>query len=222
MSHLNFYHKYVEAMQNEFNLNYSQLESIYMNFSDAVGVYPDVSYLMYKMMSHPLINEVVEIGAGMSTTVFSHAAMQLKKNFTSIESDARWSEIVKKALLAANIDCPNLISTENLATPPILSNQIDLMFVDGPALNNNQAVLDRIDSSLHYKNLLKNAVVAFDDSQWYKEEVARWNKVINNLSDREDTVYNPQGRLDRHIYISIPKSKKDIISLINNCNKIAE
>ena len=220
-SHILKYHKYVSAFTKEFGLDYTSLEEDYVGKAISVGVYPDVSYLLYKIVESYIVNNIVEIGSGMSTCVISTAIDRTEKEFTTIESSTDWAVLVREVLEKRNIRIPNIVCTYEMRSPPLLRDNVDFMFIDGCVMINDHGTIDRIDSCLHYSYILPNAVIAFDDAQSFPHEISRWLNLFPDSENRKGIWYNPQQRDDRQIYISIPHSKLGIEQIINECVAVA-
>jgi len=211
--HIPTYRKYVNAFR---EFDYVGMEDTYLTFADSVGVFPDVSYLLYSFVASPNVKTVVEIGAGMSTCVLGHAAAKYGKLFTVVESSSVWVAHVSKALLACGVPVPEIINTDGLDKPPVLPMPIDFMWVDGCILPDPTNMLKRIDGVLHYKEDLQDAILCFDDAQYLKEDIARLRDRFP-LKDRSECWYNPTDRWDRHVFISVPDSKKFALDIVSQC-----
>ena len=221
-SHISTYKNYVDAFLIEHNLDYIGLEDDYIERAGSVGIYPDVSYLLYKIASNSLIGKLVEVGAGLSTCIISLAVGATGKNFTTIESAVDWALLVQEILEKKKIAVPNIICTYEMKSPPVLQDKIDFMFVDGYIMANDYWVIDRIDSCVYYSDILSDAVVAFDDAQSFPNEIDKCIRSLPNHQDRTGIWYNPQQRDDRQIYLSIPKSKIEILDVINSCSTVKD
>jgi hypothetical protein len=212
------YAKYTDAFTNKFSLDYDGLEGHYLKYSDSVGVYPDVSFLLYSLAAHPGVSTITEFGSGMSSMILSEAAQRFQKSFSSYDVSEYWSETVIESLKERNLPFSGVMSVSKKDSS---LEKTDLLFIDGYL---EQPLEDKISARLevayHYTDSISNSIVMFDDAQWFKDELHTWSA---SLKYHTKTVwYNPTERLDRLIYMSIPESKMFCLELISECVSVSK
>jgi len=194
------------------------------------GIYEDTALLLSLLVSAPQINNVLEIGSGLSTLVLAHMCSNYNKYLVTIEDDPRWAETANASIRALGLDFEVTSNKGKLAYSPDFGDlQFDLAWIDGTVFGKSPGknvevdykFLGRVGGCNYYAPNLQNAVLIFDDVQ--TPVIKRDLPLLDGFpefSPVSPIYFNPKGRSDRHQAIYLPEGREYFIDTVRGALEI--
>ncbi len=215
--------QYQARLSQEFGANLRHLKGA---LGHCGGVHGDNMYLIGKLATLPEVSNIIEFGSGLSSLVFAKLQESTGKTFVSMEDHPHWAGVANKALKGLGSTYEVISTRCDPSNCPDFEQDFQVAFVDGnifhhpgggagePGENvgcpeSMQKFVGRGGACLYYENVLKNAVLIWDDAE-HLEEYTR--KIIIELGRDPDELFwfNPTGRDSRHQLISLPEQNKEV------------
>lgn len=195
------YGRYIDKLEDDFGVNLERLRPVLGNPG---GIFADTCYLLCRLVSHPLVNDVMEIGSGLSTLVLAKVAKENNARFVSLENEEEWASVACAAV--SKLELPNPIVKVDAGFPSF-ARPFQLVWVDGMlfARGFGGEFAGRAGACRPYLNNFKDAVIVFDDAQAPPFKDVPGIVAAEIGRDPEDLLwFNPCDREDRHQAISLP------------------
>lgn len=222
------YSKCLQILQEEFNINFNTL---FTQSNGGNGIDPDVAVLLCKLVKNTMIKRVMEIGVGLSTFLLSTICEQENKYLISLEDTLQWSQHYNRGLENAGISHRIVASDNDPANiPDFISPQDDfqLAWVDGGIFCKGEKFpprcQDRHGSVFYYKEVLKNAVIMFDDGEdlnFRRSADPLLKEMGRDPNDPAQTFFfNPTERWNRWQYVILPEANHPIREVFTEVENI--
>ena len=193
------YRPYNEYLMTTFGsqFNWFEVQKTYNGIGNSPGIYPDVAMLFERFLARDDVQTVVELGSGMSTLYWFLAARKHNKSVFSFEEGPEYLAMVKSLLAHYGVPTDNLNLYEFGAVPK----QASLVFHD------SQGATRPTFPYLHKELFGSAEFVLVDDSENPMGEGQLITKSLMDLGRYNFYLFNPVGRMDRHVLIN-PKDNR--------------
>ena len=212
------YKKYEKVLLEECGIDFNRYITVLANNGNTTGVYADVALLLYRLVRFSGTNSVLEFGSGMSTLILSKACMDYGKNLVVGESGRKWYNITKVCLDALSLNSRGFVCTDSDESKfPVLDGPVSLVWVDGTVSEVQGPGYNRLGSCEYYWNSIKGACLLFDDSESAYMSGIKPVLEQNGRSDDSYFLFNPTGRGDRQVLVSVPESGEQFLDVVKSC-----
>jgi len=212
------YIKYEQQLKLKHGIDFSLYIKTVRECGNESGIYQDVGLLLSSLVAADSTKFVLEFGSGVSTYVLAAACGKYNKNLLTIEHDSKWYDVtmngLKKLGISDNLD---FVCTESKPSNfPLIDTPVSFAWVDGVLSKDIGPLHGRLVACEYYWDYLKDAVLLFDDAQWHLDP---WYEWLRGVGRSEDTrfIFNPTGRGDRHVLVSLPYKYHPHREVISSC-----
>lgn len=214
---------YASGLANEFGISLNRFREVLGNPG---GVHSDPMLLMCRMISLPIVENVIEFGSGLSTLVFASVCERTNTQLYTFEDWPHWAAVANKALGQLGTE-HRVIDTKCQPSncPDFGDKKFQVAWVDGNvfyrrSLNPEpgkyvespvdlpRSYTGREGACRYYQSNLQEALLVFDDAEVYPP----YKKIVEEFGrDQADVIwYAPTGRPNRQQVISLPKNVEPV------------
>jgi len=192
------YEPYNSILINELGLDWYEVQETYGKIGNTPGMYPDSAMFLMEIVKRDDVQNILEIGSGISTLYLAKTAKVFNKNFISIEEDPKYQNMTELLCHHYGVDQQVLIFEDmdySMLPKP------DVLFIDSDT-DSRTTLLETIEktstSKWHPKDI---DFILLDDAEApifiipVLKALARYGRFNHSM-------YNPVARSDRHLFIN--------------------